>query len=63
MYELHQQENENTMRTQIVNIMSLLNAMNDDNDKTRPEALQLFKDFGEMLSGNIHNENNQLEEL
>lgn len=63
MYELHQQENQNTMRTQIVNIMSLLNAMNDDNDKTRPEALQLFKDFGEMLSHNIHNENSKLEEL
>lgn len=63
MYELHQQENQNTMRTQIVNIMSLLNAMNDDNDKTRPEALQLFKDFGSMLSDNIHNERNQLEEL
>jgi hypothetical protein len=63
MYELHQQANENTMRTQIVNIMSLLNAMNDDNDNTRPEALQLFRDFGEMLSDNIHNENNKLEEL
>ena len=63
MYELHQQENQNTMRTQIVNIMSLLNAMNDDNDITRPEALQLFRDFGEMLSANIHNENNKLEEL
>lgn len=63
MYELHQQENQNTMRTQIVNIMSLLNAMNDDNDITRPEALQLFKDFGQMLSDNIHNERNQLEEL
>lgn len=63
MYELHQQENENTMRTQIVNIMSLLNAMNDDNDNTRPEALQLFRDFGEMLSNNIHNENDKLEEL
>lgn len=63
MYELHQQENENTMRTQIVNIMSLLNAMNDDNDNTRPEALRLFRDFGEMLSNNIHNENDKLEEL
>ena len=63
MYALDQADNENTMRTQIVNIMSLLNAMNDDNDKTRPEALQLFKDFGEMLSDNIHNENGVLEEL
>ena len=63
MYALEQADNENTMRTQIVNIMSLLNAMNDDNDKTRPEALQLFKDFGDMLSENIHNENGVLEEL
>lgn len=63
MYELHQQENQNTMRTQIVNIMSLLNAMKGNNDEIRPEALSLFKDFGEMLSDNIHNERNQLEEL
>lgn len=63
LYEMQQQEDENTMRTKIVNIMSLLNAMNDDNDKTRPEAVQLFRDFADMLSENIHNENNQLEEL
>lgn len=63
MYELHQQENQNTMRTQIVNIMSLLNAMKDENDNIRPEALGLFEDFGEMLSDNIHNENGVLEEL
>lgn len=63
LYEMQQQEDENTMRTKIVNIMSLLNSMNDDNDKTRPEALQLFRDFGQMLSDNIHNENDQLEEL
>lgn len=63
MYALDQADDENTMRTQIVNIMSLLNSMDDDNDKTRPEALQLFKDFGDMLSQNIHNENGVLEEL
>lgn len=63
LYEMQQQEDENTMRTKIVNIMSLLNAMNDDNDKTRPEAVQLFRDFADMLSENIHNENNKLEEL
>lgn len=62
-YEMQQAENPNTMRTQIVNIMSLLNSMNDDNGNTRPEALQLFRDFGEMLSENIHNEIDQLEEL
>ena len=63
LYELDDPNQENTMRTQIVNIMSLLNSMNDDNDITRPEALQLFKDFGAMLSENIHNENGVLEEL
>lgn len=63
LYEMQQQEDENTMRTKIVNIMSLLNAMDDDMDRTRPEALQLFRDFAAMLSDNIHNENDQLEEL
>ena len=63
IYEMSQQEDENTMRTKVVNIMSLLNAMKDENDNIRPEALSLFKDFGEMLSQNIHNEVNKLEEL
>lgn len=62
-YEMEQRENENTMRTKIVNIMSLLNAMDDENGVIRPEALQLFKDFGEMLHENIYNENEMLEEL
>lgn len=62
-YEMQQQEDENTMRTKIVNIMSLLNSMNDDDGKTRDTALKLFDDFGEMLSQNIHNEIDQLEEL
>lgn len=63
LYEMAQQEDENTMRTKIVNIMSLLNAMHDENDRIRPDALQLFTDFAEMLSQNIHNENSKLEEL
>ena len=63
LYEMQQQEDENTMRTKIVNIMSLLNAMRDENDNIRPDALGLFEDFAEMLSENIHNEISQLEEL
>lgn len=63
IYEMQQQEDENTMRTKIVNIMSLLNAMRDEQDNIRPSALKLFDDFAEMLSQNIHNEVNQLEEL
>lgn len=63
LYEMQQQEDENTMRTKIVNIMSLLNAMHDENDRIRPTALRLLEDFGEMLSENIHNENHKLEEL
>ena len=63
IYELQQQEDENTMRTKIVNIMSLLNAMRDEEDRIRPSALKLFEDFADMLSNNIHNENKVLEEL
>lgn len=63
IYEMQQQEDENTMRTKIVNIMSLLNAMRDESDQIRPDALRLFNDFAQMLSENIHNEVNQLEEL
>lgn len=62
-YEMQQQEDENTMRTKIVNIMSLLNSMKDENDTIRPDALSLFRDFAAMLSDNVHNENNQLEQL
>lgn len=62
-YEMEQREDENTMRTKIVNIMSLLNAMHDENDVIRPDALALFNDFAEMLSENIHNENGVLEDL
>lgn len=65
-YELAQTEDENNMRTKIVNIMSLLNAMRvkeGENDEIQPKAQQLFDDFADMLSENIHNENHQLEEL
>ena len=67
-YDMKQNEDENTMRTKIVNIMSLLNAMrikgaNGDEDVIQPKAQQLFDDFADMLSDNIHNELNQLEEL
>lgn len=63
LYEMQQQEDENTMRTKIVNIMSLLNSMKNEDGTTRDSALKLFDDFAEMLSENIHNENAQLEEL
>ena len=64
-YDMKQNEDENTMRTKIVNIMSLLNAMRlkDDENTIQPLAQQLFDDFGQMLSNNIHNELEQLEEL
>lgn len=62
-YEMEQREDENTMRTKIVNIMSLLNAMHDENDRIRPDALELFEDFADMLDDNIHNENGDLETL
>lgn len=62
-YEMQQAENENTERTKIVNIMSLLNAMKDNDDKTRDIALKLFNDFGDMLEYNIHNDAGDLVEL
>lgn len=63
LYEMQQQEDENTMRGKVTNMMSLLNSMEDENGNTRASALRLFEDFAEMLSQNIHNENAQLEEL
>lgn len=66
LYEMTQQEDENTMRTKVVNVMSLLNAMRlteGDNEKIQPKAQQLFDDFADMLVENIHNENGVLEEL
>ena len=64
-YDMKQEEDENTMRTKIVNIMSLLNAMRlkDEYNTIQPIAQELFDDFGQMLLENIHNENDQLEEL
>lgn len=62
-YEMQQAENENTERTKIVNIMSLLNSMKDNDDHTRNIALDLFNDFGEMLENNIHNDAGDLVEL
>lgn len=68
IYEMAQQEDENTKRTKIVNDMSLLNAMrvkNDDGTEggLQPWAQKLFDAFAEMLDENIHNENGVLEEL
>lgn len=65
IYEMAQQEDENTMRTKVVNMMSLLNAMRlkDDANTIQPKAQTLFDDLADMLSENLHNELNQLEEL
>lgn len=57
-YELQQSEDENTMRTKIVNIMSLLNSM-DGNEK----AKKLCDDFADMLSTDIHNDKGDLRTL
>ena len=64
-YEMAQQEDENTMRTKVVNMMSLLNAMRlkDEDNTIQPIAQELFNDLGKMLSNNIHNELGILEEL
>ena len=70
LYEMAQQEDENTMRTKVVNMMSLLNAMRytegdgeNEQEHIQPKAQQLFNDLADMLSENIHNENGLLEEL
>lgn len=69
-YDLDEAEDPNTMRTKIVNILSLLNAMRkkegdgeNEREVIQPLAQQLFEDFAEMLSENIHNEVGTLEEL
>lgn len=66
-YEMDEQEDENTMRTKVVNMMSLLNAMRvdgqDGKQQIQPLAQNLFDSFAEMLNDNIHNENGVLEEL
>ena len=56
-YEMQQAEDENTMRTKIANIMSILNSID------HPSSQKLVDDFAQMMSDNIHNENNQLVEL
>lgn len=66
LYDLQQREDENTMRTKIVNMMSLLNAMRvkeGENEVLQPMAQSLFDSLAEMLDENLHNELNQLEEL
>lgn len=66
-YEMKQNEDENTMRTKVVNMMSLLNAMRvdgtDGTQSIQPKAQQLFDSFADMLDENIHNELGTLEEL
>lgn len=65
-YEMAQQEDENTMRTKVVNMMSLLNAMRvkeGENEVIQPAAQELFDKLGQMLTENITNELGQLEEL
>ena len=70
IYEMAQQEDENTMRTKVVNMMSLLNAMRvtegsgeNEREVIQPTAQKLFEDLGQMLVNNIHNEIGVLEEL
>ena len=66
LYEMSQQEDENTMRTKVVNMMSLLNAMRvkeGENEVIQPEAQKLFDSLAQMLTENITNELGQLEEL
>lgn len=66
IYEMAQQEDENTMRTKVVNMMSLLNAMRytqGETESIQPKAQELFNDLADMLDANIHNEVGTLEEL
>lgn len=66
-YEMEQREDENTMRTKVVNMMSLLNAMRidgQDGEKSiQPKAQDLFDSLADMLNNNLHNELGVLEEL
>ena len=67
-YELDEAEDPNNMRTKVVNMMSLLNAMrikgaNGEEDVIQPKAQELFDNLAEMLSDNLHNELGTLEEL
>jgi len=56
-YEMQQAVNIHTVRTQLVNMISIMNSIDT------PEADALVKDLEKMLYENIHNENGQLEEL
>ena len=63
---MEQREDENTMRTKIVNMMSLLNAMRvkeGENEVVQRAAQKLFEDLAVMLDENLHNELGILEEL
>ena len=64
-YEMVEAGDVDTMRTKYVNMLSLLNAMRlkDEENTIQPKAQQLFDDMATMLSRNIHNELDQLEEL
>ena len=66
-YEMKQNEDENTMRTKVVNMMSLLNAMRidgtDGTQRIQPKAQELFDSLADMLDNNLHNELGTLEEL
>lgn len=65
-YEMKQSGDVDAMRTKYVNMLSLLNAMRlevDGNTTIQPKAQQLFEDIADMLSANIHNENDKLEEI
>lgn len=62
-YELQQAEDENTMRTKVVNIMSLLNSIKDEEGNTRADCLKLVNEFASMLSADIHHENGDLKAL
>ena len=66
MYDLDQAEDPNTMRTKVVNMMSLLNAMRvqeGESEKIQPKAQELFEALSDMLMENLTNELGQYEEL
>lgn len=66
-YEMVEAGDIDTMRTKYVNMLSLLNAMRvdgqDGTQQIQPKAQELFNDFADMLSENIHNELGTLEPL
>lgn len=62
-YEMQQSEDDNSMRTKVVNVMAILNSITDSEGNTRPDCARLVEDFANMLSENIHNDDNSLKEL